>query len=337
MLTRRVSIPGVSEEASRLGFGCSSIMGRVGRRASLSALARAFEGGVNYFDVARSYGYGRAEKLVGEFLRGRRDRCVVATKMGIQPSLPSYATGVLWPVLRVVASRVSRMKALSARRGPKLAGVSQGHFDPTSLRGSLEMSLAELGTDYVDLLLLHEVSEAALQNEELLRFLEDVVAGGKARAVGLATSVQGSLDILGETPSIPVVQVASHVGDPCPEELVQQAGFLVTHSAMGLGEAGRLALRDMLKQSPGWMEGLKEAGFRVDDSPEAIPELLLAWALASNPSGITLCGMLKADHVRSNLSTLERSTRCEEDLLALGRALRSAVSDRADTSEPVPD
>ena len=312
-------------------------MGRVGRRASLSALARAFEGGVNYFDVARSYGYGHAEKVVGEFLRGRRDRCVVATKVGIQPSLPSYATGIMWPVLRVVASRVSRVRALSARRGPKLAGVSQGHFDPDSLRGSLEMSLAGLGTDYVDLLLLHEVSEAALENEELLRFLEDVVSAGKARAVGLATSVQGSLDVLRKTTSIPVVQVASHIGDPCPEELVQQAGFLVTHSAMALGEAGRSALAEVLNQSPEWVEGLKEAGFRADGSPGAIPELLLAWALAANTSGIALCGMLKADHVASNLSTLERSTRCEESLLALGRALRVAVSDRGHASGPVPD
>ena len=321
-LTERVAIPGVSETASRLGFGCSSIMGRVGRRSSLAALGRAFDGGINYFDVARSYGYGRAESVVGEFLRGRRDQCIVATKMGIQPSLPAYATGVMLPVLRAVASRVSRVRSIAARRGPKLAGVSQGHFEPAELGRSLETSLSELGTDYVDLLLLHEVTDAALRDEELLRLLEDVVAEGKARAIGLATSVKASLDILPGMAASPVVQVASHIGEPCPEELARQASFLVTHSAMGLDEEGRSHLVSVLDQSPREMERLRECGFSSLGSVESLPEILLAWALASNTSGVTLCGMLKAQHVESNLSTLARSQGCQESLLSLGRALR---------------
>ena len=57
---------------SRLGFGCAPVMGKVGRRQALDAMACAFELGVTHFDIARSYGFGDAEAVLGEFVRGRR-------------------------------------------------------------------------------------------------------------------------------------------------------------------------------------------------------------------------------------------------------------------------
>jgi aryl-alcohol dehydrogenase-like predicted oxidoreductase len=58
--------------ASVLGFGCSAVLGRAGRRASLAALGAAYEAGITFYDTARSYGYGESEALLGEFLRGRQ-------------------------------------------------------------------------------------------------------------------------------------------------------------------------------------------------------------------------------------------------------------------------
>ena len=321
-LTGTVQIPELDESVCRLGFGCSSIMGRVGRRASLDALARAFDGGVTYFDVARSYGYGNAEKVVGEFLRGRRDRCVVATKVGIEPSIPSYATGIMLPVLRALTSRVPRLQALSARRGERLSGVSKGHFDPQFFRQSLDTSLSELGTDYVDLLLLHEVAEGDLQNDELLRLLQTTVESGRARAIGIATSSSQSLRILDHRDGILAVQVPSHVGEPCPPSLIEKAPFLLTHTAMGLDEAGRAHLAATLDGSPDLAGQLKQEDFLTASPGVVLPELLLAWALVSNPAGITLCGMLKPEHVASNLSTLARADRCAQALRELGRLHR---------------
>jgi aryl-alcohol dehydrogenase-like predicted oxidoreductase len=48
-------------------------------------LERAFALGITHFDVARAYGFGRAEGILGKFLRGRRDQVTVATKLGLQP------------------------------------------------------------------------------------------------------------------------------------------------------------------------------------------------------------------------------------------------------------
>ncbi|MFX6040902.1 aldo/keto reductase, partial [Acinetobacter baumannii] len=60
------------ELSGRLGFGCAPMLGRVGRKDSLRALAIAYDNGIRHFDVARSYGFGEAEALLGEFLAGKR-------------------------------------------------------------------------------------------------------------------------------------------------------------------------------------------------------------------------------------------------------------------------
>jgi aryl-alcohol dehydrogenase-like predicted oxidoreductase len=69
-------------EVSEVGFGARPIggdsYGAVDRAESLRALARAEELGCNFVDT--SFGYGDSELVLGEFLRGRRDKWLVATK-----------------------------------------------------------------------------------------------------------------------------------------------------------------------------------------------------------------------------------------------------------------
>ena len=50
---------------TRLGFGCSSLMGAMGRKESVAMLEAAFDAGVRHFDVAPMYGFGQAESCVG--------------------------------------------------------------------------------------------------------------------------------------------------------------------------------------------------------------------------------------------------------------------------------
>jgi aryl-alcohol dehydrogenase-like predicted oxidoreductase len=77
-------------QVSEVGFGSwaagGQSYGAVDRADSLNALARAEELGCNFIDTAMNY--GDAELVIGEFLRGRRDRWIVATKYsGQQPGL----------------------------------------------------------------------------------------------------------------------------------------------------------------------------------------------------------------------------------------------------------
>src|ERR1700679_1732239 len=85
-----------------LGFGCSAVMGRGGRKASLAALSAAYDAGITFFDTARSYGYGESEALLGEFLQGRRDSVLISTKFGILPTPTTPLKQSLKPLARTL-------------------------------------------------------------------------------------------------------------------------------------------------------------------------------------------------------------------------------------------
>jgi aryl-alcohol dehydrogenase-like predicted oxidoreductase len=112
------------------------------------------EAGGNFFDTADMYTGGTAETWLGEFIaeRGMRDKAVIATKF-----------------------------AHSAERGNPNAG---GNGRKNILR-ALYASLERLGTDYVDLYMLH-TWDRVTPVEEVMRTLDDLVRWGKVRHVGLS-------------------------------------------------------------------------------------------------------------------------------------------------------
>src|SRR5580692_9037567 len=109
-----------------LGFGCSAVMGRVGRKASLAALAAAYDAGVIFYDTARSYGYGESEALLGEFLRGRRDQVLLSTKFGILPTPASPLKRALKPIARTLLQLAPSARKAMQRQLNTMS--SAGHF-----------------------------------------------------------------------------------------------------------------------------------------------------------------------------------------------------------------
>ena len=177
-------------QTSVLGFGCGSVMGRVGRAQSLRAMNAAWDAGITLFDTARSYGFGEAEAVLGEFLGGKREQAVIATKYGIAPQRLS-------PLKRVVVPMVRAAKKLPGAGRLKRGGVGpvvHGEFSVAGLRSSLETSLRALKTDHVDVLFLHEASAAVMQEDALMLELEALVRAGKVLRVGL----YGSAAVCGE-------------------------------------------------------------------------------------------------------------------------------------------
>jgi len=159
-------------------------MGRVGRGDSLQAMGAAWEGGVRLFDTARSYGYGEAEGVLGEFLAGRRDEATVVTKFGILPSKPAAWKRLAKPVVRAGLRLVPSAREMVRRQ---IAGeMSAGHFDVATLRSSLEASLRALRMEYVDMLLMHEAPVSVMGQEDLIAELGKVVDEGKVRRMGVS-------------------------------------------------------------------------------------------------------------------------------------------------------
>src|SRR5215831_14662158 len=86
MVMQQINVPNLDCATSVVGMGCASLGSRVGRREGLTALNRAFGGGITWFDVAPSYGDSAAESILGEFARGKRDKLQICTKVGIRPA-----------------------------------------------------------------------------------------------------------------------------------------------------------------------------------------------------------------------------------------------------------
>ena len=74
------------QSVSALGLGCMGMSEFYGARddvESLATLEAALAAGIDFFDTADTYGHGHNEELVGRFLKGKRDKVVLATKFGI--------------------------------------------------------------------------------------------------------------------------------------------------------------------------------------------------------------------------------------------------------------
>jgi aryl-alcohol dehydrogenase-like predicted oxidoreductase len=185
-MLRRILGP-TAFEVSPLGYGCSQLTTFRSRREAWRLLEFAFAEGITHFDVARGYGFGRAEGILAKFLQGKRDRVTVATKFGIQPP-----TG--WQGNRFVIDTTKRLLRPfpGLLQGAKNHGSSitkSGTFTPAAAIESLEKSLHELRTDYIDILFLHEATLSDARNEALIQALS-LVAAGKVRSLGIASDFE---------------------------------------------------------------------------------------------------------------------------------------------------
>lgn len=172
-------------KVSPLGFGCASVMGKVGKSKSINAMAQAYDLGVTHFDIARSYGFGRAEGVLGEFIRNKRSYVTITTKFGVAPPHLSFQKKLVIPIARRLAEHIPELKAKLRRKSSVL--LAEKCFDLPYAKKCLDTSLRELRTDYIDFYMLHEPESFVLKkNDDLMMFLDDSVDAGKIRAWGVA-------------------------------------------------------------------------------------------------------------------------------------------------------
>ncbi|HEV2619779.1 MAG TPA: aldo/keto reductase, partial [Acidobacteriaceae bacterium] len=171
-----------------MGYGCSSLMGALGRNDSMALLEAAFDAGIRHFDVAPMYGYGQAESCVGEFLSRHRADVTVTTKYGIPPAKHQGVIGLARSMVRPVIKAMPGLKqSLSKMAGRATRSAEKSSFTAGQAKDALDRSLRELRTDRIDVWLLHEVTAEDLQDEALLRLLEDSVAAGTVGTFGVGS------------------------------------------------------------------------------------------------------------------------------------------------------
>jgi myo-inositol catabolism protein IolS len=141
-------------QISAIGIGCWEIGGGYGsieETEFIKAVNRALDLGINCFDTAEAYGFGASEVSLAKALGSRRKEAVITTKFGI-----------------------------GYREAPNFRDSSR-----TRVVASIEKSLLNLKTDYVDVYMVHW-PDLNTPFEETMRALDDLVKQGKVRAVGIS-------------------------------------------------------------------------------------------------------------------------------------------------------
>jgi aryl-alcohol dehydrogenase-like predicted oxidoreductase len=133
------------------GTGPFASVGTTGVDEARRQVDRCLDAGVNLVDTADVYSGGWSEEIVGEVLKGRRDRALIATKV-----------------------------RMTMGAGPNDAGLSRHH-----VISGCEASLRRLGTDHIDLYQVHEW-DGQTPLEETLAALDHLVSAGKVRYVGVS-------------------------------------------------------------------------------------------------------------------------------------------------------
>lgn len=175
-------------DLGRLGFGCVGLSLAATPGRALDLLEAVHDLGIGYFDTAPLYGRGYSERLLGRFLRGKRDRISVATKFGLSPASPP----VLPPAVALGLAALKRALRPSPAAAPPPPAppaevMSTRRIGRAELQASFDASRRALDTDYIDVYLLHEELPAALE-PAALDLLVQFRATGAVRALGVAAS-----------------------------------------------------------------------------------------------------------------------------------------------------
>jgi aryl-alcohol dehydrogenase-like predicted oxidoreductase len=276
--------------------------GGVERGHAEACVATAFDVGINFFDTANVYARGGAESFLGGILAGRpRDSFVLATKL-------------YFPM-----------------NGDRGLSREQVHKQ-------IDLSLARLRTDYVDLYQCHRYDRDT-PLEETMEALTEVVRAGKARYIGFsewtAPQIQGALDLLPHVEkfvsSQPQYSLLYRVPEReviplCERSSISQIVWspLAQGALTGKyvpGEAPPAGTR-AASQEMGWAMDR----FRDDDVLEAVQRLApIAEGLGITMAQLALAWVLRQQNVGSAIVGASRPSQVEDNAQATGVELDDAT------------
>jgi aryl-alcohol dehydrogenase-like predicted oxidoreductase len=290
---------------SRLAFGSMTFgsasnprfasVYKVDQAGANALVGRALDAGINLFNTADAYAGGESERMLGQALGTRRTEVVIATKVG-------------------------------NRTGPSLidSGLSRGH-----IFAAAEGSLRRLGTDYIDLYLVHKV-DTLTPIEETIEALEDLVRQGKVRYVGfsnwpawMAATALGVQRARGWSRFRAAEMYYSLVGRDLEHEVVPLClnagiGVLVWSPLAGGFLTGKYTRSNPKGESGDRLGGFdilpfdRERGYQLVDLLQS-----LAGRHESSPAQIALAWLLTRPAVCSILVGASRLSQLEDNLKAI--------------------
>ena len=294
------------------GHGIFASVAKVDQKGANDLVARAIDGGINFFNSADVYAGGESERILGKAIGGKRGGVVIATKVG------------------------NRMGDAVTE-----SGLSRRH-----ILAAADASLTRLGTDYIDVYLVHK-TDPLTPIEETIEALEDLVRAGKVRYVGFsnwsawqAAKAVGIQRARGWTPFRAAEMYYSLVGRDLEHDVVPFCadagiGVMVWSPLAGgflsgkytrekpKGESGdRLSGFDFLpydrQRGYDLIDLLREIGEKRGATPAQVS---LAWLLKRPAVSSILIGASSAAQLADNVAAVDVKL-AEEDLAALDAATK---------------
>jgi aryl-alcohol dehydrogenase-like predicted oxidoreductase len=301
---------------SRIAFGTWQLGGEWGRfdeDAATTAIRRARELGVNFFDTAQAYGFGASERLLGKALREEltrsRDQLVIATK----------------GALRMTDSGLVR------------------DASPEWLRQGVDASLTALGVDHIDLYQVHW-PDPKVPAAETAGALRDLVAQGKIGHVGVSNYDAQQMAEFSRTLPVETVQPPYHLfrreieDEVLPYCREHNVGVLVygplAHGLLtgALTEHTTFASDDWRSNTAMFtgdsyrhnLAAVRALEKFAADRGMTVSQLAIAWTLANPAVQVAIVGARKADHVQDSLAAADLSL-SKPDLAAIDNIMASAT------------
>ncbi len=302
-----------------IGLGCMGMSwaydpGERDDDHSIEVIRRALDLGVTLIDTADMYGPHTNEQLVGRALEDRRDEAVLATKCGLVVDDP---------------------EAFSMHRDGRSEHV----------REAIDGSLERLGTDHVDLYQLHR-TDPDVPVEETWGALAEVVAAGKARAIGMSEATVAELDRCQAIHPVATLQselslwTRGPLDDVLPWCREHDAAF-IPFAPLGRGfltgaikSGASFDERDFRGRNPRFspdaldanqaiVAGVREVARRLGASPA---QVALAWCLAQYEQVVPIPGTRRSSRLEENAEAA-RLVLGADDLAELDR-LPAAAGER---------
>jgi aryl-alcohol dehydrogenase-like predicted oxidoreductase len=157
-------------EVSVVTFGAWAIggwlWGGTDQKEAVAAIQKGIELGITSIDTAPAYGFGLSEKIVGEAIRGKRDKLQILTKFGLRWDLKK---GEFYFNTEDAQGRPVQMYK---------------HSGAKSVMEECERSLELFGTDYIDLYQIHW-PDSTTPIDETMETVGRLIEQGKVRAAGV--------------------------------------------------------------------------------------------------------------------------------------------------------
>jgi L-galactose dehydrogenase len=267
-------------QVSAIGFGASplgDVFGSIDPEEGKRAVRLAIDEGINYFDVSPYYGFTLAEKRLGDALQGRRRDVFLATKCG------RY-------------------------------GTSDFDFSADRLRSGLEDSLRRLGTDYVDVLLAHDIEFGDLHQiiGETIPAMSRLQEEGKARFIGISGYPLKPLIHVARTVPVDVILSYCHY-NLLADAMNSMLAPLAESQNIGLINASPLHMGLLTEHAPpDWHpapnemhEAVKRAAEYCRQHGSDLSRLALRFCFDYPHAASTLVGMSSREDVYRNLRAFE--------------------------------